>query len=116
MVDQTPRRESRNELYQLILEEKSEEFNASRDREKACEFKNLGFRSQDLRNVDVEGIDFSGCYFRQADLRGLDMRSCRLEGASIHGAKISGIYFPPQLSPDEILLSLNHGTRMRYAG
>ena len=35
-------------------------------------------------------------------------------GSSIAGAKISGCYFPSQLDPDEIIMSLNHGTRMRY--
>jgi uncharacterized protein YjbI with pentapeptide repeats len=51
---------------------------------------------------------------RLADLRGLNMSACCLEGASIHGAKISGVYFPPDLSPEEIRLSLEFGTRMRY--
>ena len=113
MSEQTPRRETRNELYQLILEEEFEEFNR-RCKGKGCELKGLDFRSQDLRQVNAEGIDFSGCYFRQADLRGLDMSTCCLEGASIHGAKISGVYFPPDLSPEEIRLSLEFGTRMRY--
>ena len=114
MMNQKPRRESRNKLYQCILEEEIEEFNAQRNKEMPCALKNLDFRSQDLRQVNVEGIDFSGCYFRQADLRGLDMSTCCLEGASIHGAKISGVYFPPELTPQEIRLSLELGTRMRY--
>ena len=37
-----------------------------------------------------------------------------LEGASIAGTKISGTYFPKELSAEEINLSLQHGTRMRY--
>jgi uncharacterized protein YjbI with pentapeptide repeats len=110
---QAPRRETRNERYQLILEEAFEEFNR-RCKGKGCELKDLDFRSQDLRQVNTEGIDFSGCYFRLADLRGLNMSTCCLEGASIHGAKISGVYFPPDLSPEEIRLSLEFGTRMRY--
>ncbi|NIV31835.1 MAG: hypothetical protein GWN58_20815, partial [Anaerolineae bacterium] len=51
--------------------------------------------------------------FRQADLRGLDLRQTRLEGASIHGAKVAGVYFPEDLSAEEIQLSLLQGTRMR---
>ena len=114
MSDPTPRRETRNELYQMILDEDVEAFNQQRGKDKVCELKNLDFRSQDLRQFNVAGVDFSGCYFRQADLRGLDLSTCCLEGASIHGAKISGVYFPPSLSPQEIRLSLEFGTRMRY--
>ena len=113
MSEQAPRRETRNERYQLILEEAFEEFNR-RCKGKGCELEDLDFPSQDLRQVNTEGIDFSGCYFRLADLRGLNMSTCCLEGASIHGAKISGVYFPPDLSPEEIRLSLEFGTRMRY--
>jgi hypothetical protein len=29
-------------------------------------------------------------------------------------AKVSGVYFPAELSADEIRLSLDHGTRLRY--
>jgi uncharacterized protein YjbI with pentapeptide repeats len=114
MANLPPQRDTRNKLYQLILDEDIEAFNTRCTGEDCCDFKNLDFRSQDLRQFKVEGIDFSGCYFRQADLRGLDLSTCRLEGASIHGAKISGVYFPPELSPEEIRLSLDYGTRLRY--
>ena len=102
MASQPPHRDTRNILYQLILDEDIEAFNAR------CT------AAGKLRQFKVNGIDFSGCYFRQADLRGLDLSNCRLEGASIHGAKISGVYFPPELSPQEIRLSLDYGTRLRY--
>ena len=36
------------------------------------------------------------------------------EGASLLDAKVSGVYFPDELSPEEIRLSLDHGTRLRY--
>ena len=29
-------------------------------------------------------------------------------------AQISGTYFPPELTADEILMSVNFGTRLRY--
>ena len=64
--------------------------------------------------LDAAGIDFSNCYFRAADLRGIDFSNARLEGASINGAPISGAFFPAELSADEIMLSVNHGTHMRY--
>jgi hypothetical protein len=47
-------------------------------------------------------------------LRGIDFSQTCLEGASINGARISGVYFPPELSPEEIVLSIEHGTRLRY--
>ena len=49
------------------------------------------------------------------NLRGADLREANLEGASIAHAQISGAYFPAQLSADEILLSMQFGTRMRYS-
>lgn len=72
------------------------------------------FRALRLCGLNVEGIDFSNSYFRLADLRGLDLRTCNLEGASLHAADISGCYFPKELSPDEIAMSVEQGTRMRY--
>ncbi|MBL4638304.1 MAG: pentapeptide repeat-containing protein, partial [Proteobacteria bacterium] len=64
---------------------------------------------------NTKGLDFSNSYFRQADLRGVDFSNCdSLEGASIHAAKISGVYFPKEIRSDELLLSLEHGTRLRY--
>jgi uncharacterized protein YjbI with pentapeptide repeats len=56
----------------------------------------------------------SDCYFRQTDLRGIDFSKCRMEGASIHAAHIGGTFFPREIEPAEINLSLNYGTRMRY--
>jgi uncharacterized protein YjbI with pentapeptide repeats len=47
-------------------------------------------------------------------LRGIDFRKASLEGASLAHAQISGAYFPPELSADEILMSMNFGTRLRY--
>ena len=37
-----------------------------------------------------------------------------MEGASISSANISGTYFPKELSPQEIMLSLRTGARLRY--
>lgn len=72
------------------------------------------FEGLDLRKLDTEGIDFSGAYFRASDLRGLDLRELP-SGASLSWhAQISGTYFPAELSADEILMSVNFGTRLRY--
>ena len=45
---------------------------------------------------------------------GATVAACLLLGASPAHAQISGAYFPTQLSADEILLSMQFGTRMRY--
>ncbi len=47
-------------------------------------------------------------------LRGIDFSKAWLEGASLNSARISGAYFPAELTPEEIILSVTHGTRMRY--
>jgi uncharacterized protein YjbI with pentapeptide repeats len=72
------------------------------------------FRGLDLRELNADGVDFRDAYFRSADLRGIDFRNASLEGASLAHAQISGAYFPPELSADEILMSMNFGTRLRY--
>jgi hypothetical protein len=36
-----------------------------------------------------------------------------LEGASFHGAKIAGAYFPADVSAFELVMSVEHGTRIR---
>ena len=104
----------KNELYQLIRDDRIDEFNQRWTKGDRIDMRGLNFRNQDLRQLIVEDIDFSDCYFRGTDLRGLDMRSCNLTGATIFGAKISGVYFPEQISPQEIDLSLRYGTRMRH--
>jgi uncharacterized protein YjbI with pentapeptide repeats len=67
-----------------------------------------------LRGLDAAGLDFNNAYLRNANLRGVDFSTARLEGASLNSAKISGAYFPVDLAPEEIALSVAHGTRMRY--
>lgn len=101
-------------LYQLLRSGHIEEFNQRRDKGEACDLTYSDMRGLDLRNINANNLDFSHSYFRQADLRGIDFTEANLEGASINGSKISGAYFPKTLSAEEIALSLEHGTRMRY--
>lgn len=101
-------------LYALIHREDISAFNREKPKDTVIDFRDGDFRGLDLRNLDATGVDFSGAYFRAADLRGLDLRDVPLEGASIAHAQISGAYFPPELSADEILMSVKFGTRMRY--
>ncbi|MDH5179782.1 MAG: pentapeptide repeat-containing protein [Gammaproteobacteria bacterium] len=102
-------------LYQLLRDGKIDEFNKRKAAGEQCDLTGCDFRNIDLRGLAADGIDFSNSYFHQADLRGVDLRKANLAGASINGARISGVYFPAALAPEEINLSLMHGTRMRYS-
>ncbi|WP_070887300.1 pentapeptide repeat-containing protein [Pseudomonas sp. D1-3] len=101
-------------LYRLLHNDDVAAFNQQRPQGEPIDLRGGDFRGLDLRSLDAEGIDFTDAYFRGADLRGVDFRSAQLEGASIAHAQISGAYFPVELSADEILMSMNFGTRLRY--
>jgi uncharacterized protein YjbI with pentapeptide repeats len=102
-------------LYRLLREGKVSEFNQRIAAGETANLTSCDFRHINLTGLITDELDFSNSYFRQADLRGVDFSNCNsLEGASIHGAKISGAYFPREIRAEEILLSLEHGTRMRY--
>ena len=103
-------------MYQLLRDGNVVEFNRRKAAGERCDLTHCDLRSLDLRGIDAAGIDFSHCYFRNANLRGVDFTKSRLEGASLNEAKVSGAYFPVQLSAEEIALSLEHGTRLRYRG
>lgn len=102
-------------LYRLLRDEKIGEFNKQKTKEGRIDLRGADLRGLDLRQLDAAGIDFTDAYFRGADLRGVDLREALLEGASIAHAQISGAYFPTELCADEILLSMQFGTRMRYS-
>ena len=103
-------------MYLLLREGKIEEFNQRKSKPDGgkLDLTNCDFRALDLQGLDAEGLDFSGSYFNLTDLRGVDFSQAKMNGASIHDAKISGVYFPVELSSDEITMSLIRGTRMRY--
>lgn len=103
-----------DELYRLLRDGRIDEFNQRRDALGAYDLRRCDFRTVDLRGMHADALDLRDCYFRQADLRGVDLTQANLEGASIHNARISGAYFPSRLRADEIMLSLTHGTRLRY--
>lgn len=110
-----PQMKNDEPLYRLLREGHIDEFNSQRAAGINGDLTNCDFRGIDLRGIIADGVDFSGCYFRQADLRGVDFTKAGLEGASIHATKISGARFPLTLRAEEISLSLQHGTRMRYS-
>ncbi len=101
-------------LYKLLLDEKIQEFNAARAQGKTVDLRGAQLRGRDLRIMNAEGLDMRDAYLRGADLRGIDFRTTQLEGASICDAKISGCFFPREISAEEIRLSQDRGTRMRY--
>ncbi len=103
-----------DDLYQLLRSENVKAFNERVAGGGECQLQGCDFRGLDLRGLNADGLDFTDAYLRGTDLRGIDFRTAKLEGASIIMAKISGCYFPAELAPEEIALSLNHGTRMRY--
>jgi uncharacterized protein YjbI with pentapeptide repeats len=103
-----------NPLFLLLKEDNVGEFNQRRS---AGEFVNLEgchLRGCDLRGLNAEGLSMKNAYLRGADLRGVDFRNAELEGASLAHAKISGSYFSNRLDANEINLSVQHGTRLRY--
>ncbi|MEM0953655.1 MAG: pentapeptide repeat-containing protein [Pseudomonadota bacterium] len=101
-------------LYQYLRNEQIKEFNEQRNSLDTSRLRSGDYRGRDLRNMNAAGLDFSDSYFRNSDLRGIDFRETNLEGASLIDAKVSGTYFPDALSADEIRLSLETGTRLRY--
>jgi len=101
-------------LYQLLRKEDIEAFNARRDKLDTGKLRGGDYRGRDLRKMNARGLDFTDAYFRNSDLSGIDFRETCLEGASLLDAKVSGVYFPMELDPEEIRLSLTYGTRLRY--
>lgn len=115
MLDSDAVRQINDPLYETLRSENMEAFNAAKSRQTDLpSFAHGDFRGLDLRGMDARGLDLRHGYFRGADIRGIDFSECEMEGASIAGAKISGCFFPHALHADEIVMSLNHGTRMRY--
>jgi len=101
-------------MYQLLRDGNVKEFNRRKAAGEQCDLANCDLRNLDLRGLDAAGLDLSNSYLRNANLRGIDFSTARLEGSSLNGAKISGAYFPIALDPEEIALSVEHGTRLRY--
>ena len=78
-----------------------------------CDFSNADFRGTDFRGVELTNVIIAGAYLKDADLRGVDLRHVDLEGCSLHKANVGGTYFPENVSPAEICMSLEYGTRVR---
>jgi uncharacterized protein YjbI with pentapeptide repeats len=105
---------SKDPLYQMLRGDDIKGFNAKRAAGTACDLRDVDLRALDLRGMNADGLDMSGAYLRDADIRGIDFSNTRMEGVSLRGARISGVMFPAELGADEIRLSVEFGTRMRY--
>lgn len=90
-----------------------EGFHRAIEDRRSVDFSGADLRGVDFRQIDLRKVVLRDAYMRGADLRGCDLRQTDLSGASLLNAKISGTYFPHNLSPEEILLSIEHGTRLR---
>ena len=108
-----PYRPTDNPMYALLLNERIGEFNEQKAAGGNMELTGVDLRGIDLRGLDAEGLDFRDAYMRKTDLRGIDLRETQLEGASLMAANISGAYFPDTFSPREVVMSVEHGTRLR---
>lgn len=98
----------------LIQEERFLEFNNLMEATNGIvDLTGAHLRGYDLRKCKLRRADLSNAYLRSADLRSVDLSEAKLDGASIKEAKVSGALFPRNLSPQEISLSLTHGTRLR---
>jgi len=104
---------SQDPMYQHLRMDDTKAFNEMKEAGNTCVLVGVNLRGLDMRGLDAEGLDFSNSYMRNADLRGVDFRGAILEGVNIRGAKISGAYFPAEITAEEILLSLEQGTRLR---
>lgn len=103
-------------LFQLLVDEKIEDFNrqkASFLTSGSINLQGTDLRSLNLRGLDAAGLDLRDAYLRSCDLRGIDFREALLEGASMNRAKVSGCYFASNVSAQEIVMSLTAGTRIR---
>ncbi len=104
-----------NEMFALLREDRIKEFNERMEAgETPPNLNGANLRGCDLRGLKTDGMDLGNAYLRGADLRGLDLRNTNLEGASIRKTQLSGTFFPDVLSSQEILMSQELGTRLRY--
>ena len=97
----------------ILFEENREAFNKAVAGGQVADFSNQNLSDLDLTGFNLKNANLSGAYLRGANLGGQDLSGANLHGASLKQAKISGCLFPPDLSAEEIRLSLDTGIRMR---
>ena len=102
-----------NKAYRTLREGKTEIFNELIGENTDLDLRDCNLSGVDLRKVNLNRVHLSGALMKNVDLRDVDLRKHNLCGASIQGAKITGTFFPDNISATEILMSLEHGTRLR---
>lgn len=102
-----------DETFKSLRSGEKETFNNLVKNRESIDFSDCDLRATDFRGIDLSKVILKGAYLRDANLRGQDLRQHDLEGCSIFHAHISGVFWPRNLSAEEIRLSLDHGTRMR---
>ena len=102
-----------DDLYFLLKNEKIDEFNSKVEGLQDIPLQNLNLRYVNLQHANLEYADLRGSYFSRSDLRGVNLSHAKIEGASFHSTKISGVYFPKNVLPEEIHISVMYGTRVR---
>ena len=100
-------------MAELFDENNIDVFNKMVEDNNPPDLRDKNLAGLDLSKANIKGLDLSGSYLRNTNLKGLDLTGCNLQGASIHNARISGVLFPENLPPDEIIMSVKYGTRMR---
>lgn len=101
-------------LYLMLRQGDFDNFNKRIQSGENVDLSHCNFSRLDLRGLNADGLDLSHGYFRLSNLAGIDFSKAKLEGASFKHANISGALFPSELSAKELLLSVEHGTRVRY--
>jgi len=102
-----------SEMFMALRNGDVEAFNRLRAGGEVPDLEGANLRGADFRGADLQDVSLKNAYLPYADLRGSDLRSCNLEGASIKEAHISGVYFPADIPAQEILMSVQYGTRLR---
>ena len=106
----------KNKFQAYIRSDDAERFNAEiAALGGSVDLENCDLSNQDLRRFNLRSANLRNAYLKMADLRGVDLSSAQMDGASINRAHISGAFFPRSIPAQEVLLSVEHGTRMRAA-
>lgn len=99
---------------QILFEENRDAFNKAVAAGKIMDFTNQNLSDLDFTGFNLSTANLNGAYLRGANLAGQDLSGASLHGASMKNAKISGCLFPPEISAEEIRLSIEMGSRIRH--
>ena len=99
--------------YQALRERQKDKFVEILSESLQVDLSHCYLRGVDMSEISLQKVKLNGAYLHSADLRGTDLSNHNLDGCSIHKARISGVLFPDDIPVAEILMSLEHGTRIR---